>query len=92
MLLVLLVFIRYIVISSFLFLWSSACQFLRHEVCLLAFVGVTCDEVWKEEYFKHNEDYEQFYGNNEPERAPEGHLPETVIIEIKGPFYVIHNS
>ena len=49
----------------------------------MAFLGVLADEIGEKEEFEDNEDDEQLDGNDEPERAPQRHASETIIVEME---------
>ena len=59
-------------------------QFPSHELRLMALLRILLQEVWKEEDFEDGKVDKQLHADDQPERTPQRHLPETVVIETKG--------
>ena len=49
----------------------------------MAFLGMLSDEIGEKEDFEDDEDDEQLDGDDEPERAPQRHVAETIIVEME---------
>ena len=62
----------------------SFTQLPSHELSFLAFFGILPDEIGEKEDFEDNKDDEKLDADDEPERATQRHLSETVIVEVNG--------
>ena len=54
-----------------------------HKLRLLSLLCMLRKEVGEEEYLQHGEDDEELDGDDDPQRAPQPHLSETVVIEVE---------
>ena len=62
-------------------------QFCRHELSLSALRGVLMEEVWEEEEFEDDKHDEKLDKDDRPERAPQCHVLEAVVIQIEDFVY-----
>ena len=61
----------------------SVQNFLGNEASLVSVLCICIDKIRKEEEFEHQEDDGKFDEDNGPERLAQGHLPETIVIEME---------
>ena len=57
--------------------------FLGYEACLVSILCICIDKIGKEEEFEHQEDDGKLDEDDGPERLAQGHLPETIVIEME---------
>ena len=58
-------------------------NFLGCEASLVSILCVCINKIRKEEEFEHQEDDGKFDEDDGPERLAQGHLPETIVIEME---------
>ena len=58
-------------------------NFLGYEAGLVSALGIRIDKIRKEEEFEHQEDDGKLDEDDGPERLAQGHLPETIVIEME---------
>ena len=58
-------------------------NFLGYEACLVSILCVCINKIRKEEEFEHQEDDGKLDEDDGPERLAQGHLPETIVIEME---------
>ena len=68
----------------FLFLFGPFRKFVSHKVSLSALFGVGTEEVWEEENLQNDEDDEYFNDDNQPQRLPQRHAAETIVVQTEG--------
>ena len=56
---------------------------LGYESSLVSILCICIDKIRKEEEFEHQEDDGKFDEDDGPERLAQGHLPETIVIEME---------
>lgn len=60
-------------------------QFRCHKAGFIA-IGMLLEEVGEEENLENDKDNEQFNQDNRPQRLAQAHMPEAVVIKVKGPI------
>ena len=58
-------------------------NFLEYEASLVSILCICIDKIRKEEEFEHQEDDGKLDEDDGPERLAQGHLPETIVIEME---------
>ena len=61
----------------------SVQNFLGYEASLVSILCICIDKVRKEKELEHQEDDGKFDEDDGPERLAQGHLPETIVIEME---------
>ena len=61
----------------------SVQNFLGYEASLVSILCICIDKIGKEEEFEHQEDDSKLDEDDGPERLAQGHLPETIVIEME---------
>ena len=74
------VFFRY---GSWKFRVLSVQDFLGNEASLVSVFCITVNIIRKEEELEHQEDDGKLDEDDGPERLAQGHLPETIVIEME---------
>ena len=65
------------------FFFLSVENFLEYEAGLVSILCICIDKIRKEEEFEHQEDDGKLDEDDGPERLAQGHLPETIVIEME---------
>ena len=68
----------------FFFLFGPFRKFVSHKVSLSALFGVGTEEVWEEENLQNDKDDEKLDGYDQPQRLPQRHAAEAIIIKVEG--------
>ena len=61
----------------------SVQNFLGNEASLVSILCIRIDKIRKEKELEHQEDDGKFDEDDGPERFAQGHLPETIVIEME---------
>ena len=61
----------------------SVQNFLENEACLVSVLCIRIDKIRKEKELEHQEDDGKLDEDDGPERLAQGHLPETIVIEME---------
>ena len=61
----------------------SVQNFLGNEASLVSILCIRIDKIRKEEELEHQEDDGKLDEDDGPERLAQGHLPETIVIEME---------
>ena len=69
------------VVASWLLLICSFVQFRRHELGFMSLACILLEEVGEEKDFEDGEHDEELYADNQPQRPPEGHRAEAIVVE-----------
>jgi hypothetical protein len=60
-------------------------DFLGYEASLVSVLCIRIDKIWKEKELEYQEDDGKLDKDDGPERLAQGHLPETIVIEMENP-------
>lgn len=66
-------------------LWCALEHLPAHELRLISFFGMLLDEVGEEEALEHHEDDEDFDEDDRPQRLPQSHVSEALVIQVESP-------
>jgi hypothetical protein len=60
-------------------------SFFRHEVGLVALLGMLFDEIGEEEKFQHQEYDDELDDDNRPKRSSQRHVAEAIVVKVENP-------